>query len=61
MLFFLNIFVVLIIQMNFLIAIVSSSYDRIVSQTTKYMYHNKTELNEEYYLQMDFVKNIIES
>lgn len=25
------------------------------------MYHNKTELNEEYYLVMDFVKSIIES
>lgn len=46
-LWFLNQFFNLIILLNFLIAIVSQSYDRVISESINYQYSHKSELNEE--------------
>lgn len=46
-LWFFNQFFNLIILLNFLIAIVSQSYDRVCSERMNYEYSHKSELNEE--------------
>jgi uncharacterized membrane protein len=44
---FINIFLMLIILLNFLIAVISATYERVDSQKTNYTYKDKAEMNEE--------------
>ena len=53
-LWFLNQFFNSIILFNFLIAIVSQSYDRVISNKLDYEYEHKSELNIEILRFMDF-------
>jgi hypothetical protein len=46
-LWFINLLVNMIILLNFLIAIVSQSYDRVLSNSLNYEYEHKSELNNE--------------
>lgn len=47
MIWFLNLFLNCIILLNFLIAIVSQSYDNVLTNSMNYMYVHKAELNIE--------------
>lgn len=44
---FINIFLMLIILLNFLIAVISATYEKVNSQKTNYTYKDKSEMNEE--------------
>ena len=48
--FFLNVMVILIILLNFLIAIVSNSYEYVMSNQGRYKYSNINDLNYNYFL-----------
>ena len=49
LIFLLNQFIVLIILLNFLIAIVGSSHEQVMSRTAEYTYRNINSLNNEWY------------
>jgi hypothetical protein len=44
-----NIILMVIILLNFLIAVISQTYERVVSQQVRFSYSNKAEMNLEYY------------
>ena len=44
---FINIFLMLIILLNFLIAVISATYEKVNSQKINYTYKDKAEMNEE--------------
>ena len=56
LIWFLNLFMNLIILLNFLIAIISQSYDRVISNRLTYQYKHKSELNCERLQMLDFLK-----
>lgn len=46
---FINLMVNMVILLNFLIAIISTSYDKVIQNRLIYEYQHKSELNYEYY------------
>jgi hypothetical protein len=46
--FFVQAIYMVIVLLNFLIAIISQSYEKVMNFNTMYMYQNKVELNKEY-------------
>lgn len=47
LLWFVQLFIMQIILLNFLIAVISQTYQRVVSSQTNYTYKDKAEMNEE--------------
>lgn len=46
-LWFINLFLMLIILLNFLIAVISQTYERVAGSQTNYTYKDRAEMNEE--------------
>ena len=51
-----SLYIMVIMMLNFLIAIISQSYENVMSQQIVFQYQQKVEMNEEYLMILNYFK-----